>query len=541
MQRFTQLYTTLDSTNRTAEKVAALTAYFEDAPPTDAAWALYFLMGNKVQRAVNTARLREWLAEAAGLPLWLVEESYDAVGDLAEALALLVPPHEVASDEPLHELVERRILALKPLPVDEQQLLVQQTWRELSPAQCFVWHKLIMGEFRVGVARTLVVRALAGVAQIPPPTMAHRLMGAWQPTAESYLSLLSGESGGDDPGKPYPFFLAHPLEDELEALGEIRDWQVEWKWDGIRSQAIRRAGQLMIWSRGEELVTDRFPELACLQEALPDGTVLDGEVLAWEAVPDSTQFGRPMPFAALQTRIGRKKLTPKVLKAAPVVFMAYDVLEHEGQDVRSLSMSERRMLLEQIAARARDCPQLLLSPVVQAATWDELRRDRESSRERLVEGLMLKRRASAYGVGRTRGDWWKWKIAPYSVDAVLIYAQRGHGRRASLYTDYTFGVWHEGQLVPMAKAYSGLTDDEIRQVDAFVRRNTLEKFGPVRIVKPELVFELHFEGIQASKRHKSGIAVRFPRMSRWRQDKKPEEADTLDALRRLLASVERSS
>ena len=531
MQRFTELYTLLDRTTRTSEKVLALETYFAAAPPADAAWALFFLMGNTTPRGVSTARLREWLAAEAGLPLWLVEESYDAVGDLAETLALLVPPHSEVAAQSLHILVEQKVLALKAMPPEDQQALVAQTWRELSQPQCLVWHKLITGEFRVGVARTLVVRALANVAKVPPATMAHRLMGAWQPTAESYLALLSGEAAAD-PGRPYPFFLAYPLEGELESLGNPGEWQAEWKWDGIRSQIIHRAGQLLIWSRGEELVTDRFPELAALSSVLPEGAVIDGEILAW-------QGENVLPFNALQTRIGRKRLTSKVLAASPVVCMAYDLLEDGGQDIRSLALAQRRSRLEALVGAA-GMPQLRLSPIVSATTWDELRALWQLSRERLVEGLMLKRLSSAYGVGRTKGDWWKWKISPYSIDAVLIYAQRGSGRRASLYTDYTFGLWDAGELVPVAKAYSGLTDDEIRQVDGFVRKNTLEKFGPVRVVKPELVFELHFEGIAASNRHKSGVAVRFPRMARWRQDKPVTEADELETLRRLLAQVSAS-
>jgi DNA ligase 1 len=493
MQRFTELYTALESTTRTAEKVAALVRYFSAAEPADAAWALFFLTGNRIKRLVPTGLLRDWISEFSALPLWLVEECYDAVGDFAEAIALLVPAHELATNEPLHLLVERRMLALRGLAPDEQKRIVMATWRDLSREQCLVWHKLITGEFRVGVARTLVVRALASVADIPPETMAHRLMGDWQPTAESYLALL-GESSAADPGRPYPFFLAHPLEQPLESLGDIADWQAEWKWDGIRAQVIRRTGQLLIWSRGEELITDRFPELDCLKDGLPDGTVLDGEILAW-------QGDRPMPFAALQTRIGRKRLTPKVLAASPAVLMAYDILEDGGVDIREQPLSSRRARLEEIVA-ASNCDQLRVSPLVVAPSWLDLEAAWQSSRERHVEGLMLKRRDAAYRVGRPRGVWWKWKISPHSIDAVLIYAQRGHGRRASLYTDYTFGLWDNNQLVPVAKAYSGLTDEEIHEVDAFVRRNTLDKFGPVRVVKPELVFELHFEGIQVSTRHK---------------------------------------
>jgi DNA ligase-1 len=525
MQRFTELYTALESTTRTAEKVAALVRYFSAAEPADAAWALFFLTGNRLKRLISTGLLRDWISEYAHLPPWLIEECYDAVGDVAETIALLVPPHEHCTDQPLSTLVEQRMLGLQGLPPHEQQTIVFEAWSELSQPQCLVWHKLITGEFRVGVARTLVVRALAHVAEVPPATMAHRLMGDWQPQPESYLAMLAGDET-TDPGRPYPFFLAHPLEQPLDSLGDVADWQAEWKWDGIRAQAIRRAGQLLVWSRGEELITDRFPELECLQRALPDGTVLDGEIMAW-------QGDQPLPFAALQTRIGRKKPTPKVLAASPVVFIVYDVLEDSGVDIRERPLCDRRQRLEELVTTP-GCPELKISPVVVAPSWADLEEAWRTSRARLVEGLMLKRRDSAYGVGRPRGVWWKWKISPHSIDAVLIYAQRGHGRRASLYTDYTFGLWNNNQLVPVAKAYSGLTDDEIREVDSFVRRHTLEKHGPVRVVKPELVFELHFEGIQASTRHKSGLAVRFPRMARWRRDKKAEEADTLDSLRRLL-------
>jgi DNA ligase 1 len=531
MHHFTRLFFELDSTTRTSEKVRALEAYFTEAAPRDAAWALYFLIGRKVKRAVNTRLLREWLVEETGLPLWLIEESYDSVGDLAETLALLLPDNGGNTQLPLHRLVEERVLPLPKLNPEEQQALVIQTWRELDSRQRLVWHKVIMGEFRVGVARTLVARAIAHVAGVEPATMAHRLMGHWQPDDEDYALLLHGGDGQGDVGRPYPFFLAHPLDGSPAQLGDLADWQAEWKWDGIRAQLIRRQGQIMIWSRGEELITDRFPEVIEIGRLLPEGTVLDGEILAWRG-------DRPLPFAVLQTRIGRKTVSQKLRSEAPTAFMAYDVLEHQSQDIRALPLVERRALLEATAAGVhRDFP-LRVSSIVEAATWEQIEQQQATARERDVEGLMFKRRNSAYGVGRPRGDWWKWKVTPLSIDAVLIYAQRGHGRRASLYTDYTFGVWDDGQLVPIAKAYSGLTDEEIHEVDRFVRRNTLDRFGPVRVVQPQLVFELHFEGVQTSKRHKAGLAVRFPRMSRWRHDKKPADADTLDTLRSMAQAIE---
>ncbi len=563
---FTRLFTELDTTTRTVEKVQALERYFAAAPARDAAWALYFLTGNRIKRAVNTRLLRQWVAAESGLPAWIIDESYDAVGDVAETLALLLPRERTASNGPearadapsaggllfsheelledylkpggnsdqtadypmpLHRLVEDRILPLTQLPAEAQRILVTRTWQELDVTERFLWHKLIMGEFRVGVARTLVARALANVAGVPPEIMAHRLMGQWAPTAEDFGRLLAPSSAEADPGQPYPFFLAHPLAGDPRELGPVEEWQAEWKWDGIRAQLLRRQDQTVLWSRGEDLLTDRFPEIAAIGARLPNGVVLDGEILAWRGE-------QPLPFATLQTRIGRKNLSRTVLDAAPATFMAFDLLELEGIDLRSSPLVERRAKLELVTAQFTGEPGLSLSPLVPLGSWDELAGLRHTARQRGVEGIMLKRLQSAYGVGRPKGDWWTWKVDPLTIDAVLLYAQPGHGRRASLYTDYTFGVWHAGELVPVAKAYSGLTDAEIRQVDAFIRKNTLERKGPVRIVKPELVFELHFEAVQRSSRHRSGLAVRFPRMNRWRRDKKPEEADTLETLSALI-------
>jgi ATP-dependent DNA ligase len=447
-------------------------------------------------------------------------------GDVAETIALLLPPAAAASDRPLAEWVESRLPPLRELPEDRQKAAVLAAWLELDARQRFVWNKLITGEFRVGVSQLLVIRALAKVAGLATDVVAHRLMGTWLPTSAFYTALVAPDSADAELSRPYPFFLAHPIEGDPAALGPLAEWQAEWKWDGIRAQVIRRGGQSFVWSRGEELVTDRYPELKALADALPDGTVIDGEILPWKS-------GQVLPFADLQKRIGRKTIGKKLLADVPVVLMAYDLIEVGGRDLRDLPLSERRDRLEALAASAVR-PALVLSPGIVADSWDALAQQRQASRERRVEGMMLKRRAAPYRVGRVRGDWWKWKIEPYTVDAVLIYAQPGHGKRSGLYTDYTFGVWDADKLVPFAKAYSGLTDAEIREVDAFVRRDTLEKFGPVRTVKPELVFELGFEGIQASTRHKSGIAVRFPRMLRWRTDKRPADVHTLERVRALL-------
>lgn len=524
MKAFADLYAALDETTKTNEKVAALTRYLAAAPPEDAAWAMNFLIGRRPKRLLESRKLAQWAIEEAGVPEWLFAESYHAVGDFAETIALLLPPAAVSTSLPLHYWVEERLLPMRTADDDTRRAWLLSAWREMDERQRFAWNKLITGEFRVGVSQSLVVRALAEVSGISTEVIAHRLMGDWQPTPEFWKELVATETRDADVSRPYPFFLAYPLEGKVEDLGSIADWQVEWKWDGIRSQLVRRQWRTFLWSRGEELITDRFPEIEALGALLPEGTVIDGEILPWKD-------GAPLPFAQMQRRIGRKVLGNRILSEVPVVLIGYDLLEAAGVDTRDRPLTERRAQLEALAPRESA---LVLSPIVEAASWEVLAQLRQQSRERKVEGFMLKRRDSPYRVGRRKGDWWKWKIEPYSVDAVLIYAQPGSGRRASLFTDYTFGIWDEGKLVPFAKAYSGLSDEEIREVDAFVRRNTIEKFGPVHSVKPELVFELAFEGIQRSTRHRSGIAVRFPRMARWRHDKKPEEADTIETVRALI-------
>jgi DNA ligase-1 len=528
MKAFADLYTALDETTKTRAKVNAMAAYFRSAPPRDAAWAIYFLIGRKPRQVVPTRKLGAWAASLSQTPEWLFDECYQAVGDLAETITLLLPPATMSSAAPLHEWVEKRLLPLRGADEDSQRDAVLAAWHSLDDRQRFVWNKLITGAFRVGVSQLLVTRAIALASGVEPRAISHRLMGEWSPTGEFFERLCAREADDADVSRPYPFFLAHPLDGSPETLGSPGDWQVEWKWDGIRAQFIRRRGRTFVWSRGEELVTERYPELTNVGMFVPDGTVVDGEILPW-------RDGKPLPFAQLQRRIGRKTLGKKLLAEVPIVLMAYDLLEHEGADMREKNLCERRGRLAEVV-RTVASDHLLLSPMLQADSWDRLANERSKSRGRHVEGLMLKRLDSPYRVGRVRGDWWKWKIEPFTVDAVLIYAQRGHGKRASLYTDYTFGVWDDGRLVPFAKAYSGLTDDEIRQVDAFIRRNTTEKFGPVRTVTPQLVFELAFEAIQPSSRHKSGIAVRFPRILRWRTDKRIEDADTLASVR-ALASV----
>jgi DNA ligase-1 len=571
MKHFARLFAELDSTTSTKAKVEALQRYFARTPAPDAAWAVYFLAGGKPRQVVKTATLRGLACEAAGIEDWLFDECYQAVGDLAETIAYILPLQATESDLGLADWVENRLLPLRGLPEDEVAGRVRGYWQELDAQGRFLLTKLVGGGFRVGVSKLLVQRALAGHSGVDAKRIAQRMMGYMDarvmPSAIKYEALLADVVGAEgdirDAGQPYPFFLAHQLDTPLAGLdaklGPVHDWQVEWKYDGIRGQIVKRAGQVWLWSRGEELVTERFPEIVALAQPLPDGTVLDGEILVWAADTDApdTAAGRPASFALLQQRIGRKTLGKKILADAPVTFMAYDLLELAGEDLRSQPQHVRREQLEQLLAATP----LKISPVERLPSWEAFEALRSESRQRGVEGFMLKRLDAAYGTGRTKADglWWKWKIAPMTIDCVLIYAQAGHGRRASLYTDYTFAVWSraprdsqeaetvvqaiakrqpaqsEGlQLVAFAKAYSGLTDEEFKRIDSVIRKTTLEKFGPVRSVRPTLVFELGFEGINSSQRHKSGIAVRFPRMLRIRDDKPLHEANTLDDLKLLL-------
>ena len=553
MKHFTELYWRLDATSRITEKVDALREYFAAAPPDDAACALAVLSGGRQLRAVSTAQLRAWAAEASGLPPWLVEECYAHVGDLAETLALVLPDpptttHDdatraAANDAGLAEIMRTTIHGLRSADEAHKKDVVLAVWQRLAPRERIVWHKLLTGGCRVGVSRTLVARALAEVAGVEPAVMAHRLMGDAVADGAAFTRLLAAEPGPADARRPYPFFLASALDRTAPAevaadLGPVDAWQAEWKWDGMRAQMVCRGADVTVWSRGEEPVNEAFPEVVRAGAPLPAGTVLDGELLA---VRDRRLLG----FAAVSKRAGRRRVTKGILADMPCAFVAYDVLEADGIDLRPQPLAARRAVLDRLvphcfadllagAAPAPAGDRVFRSPVVSGASWEALAAHRAASRDRGVEGLMLKRLASGYGVGRVRGDWWKWKIEPLEIDAVLLYAQAGHGRRAGLHSDYTLGVWHDGRLVTIAKAYSGLSDAEIVEVDRIVRATTVEKHGPVRICTPTLVFQLAFEGVAASTRHKSGVAVRFPRIVRWRKDKPPAAAGHLADLKALI-------
>ena len=525
MKLFTRLFIELDQTNKTNTKLEALVRYLDEASDEDKLWMIALLSGKRPKRSVKTNLLKQWAAEIADIPYWLFEESYHVVGDLSETIALIFPATKKASDHPLSYWMDF-IIGLRTEDEESKKQKMVNAWLHMDSAQRFVFNKLSSGGFRIGVSQKLMVRALAQHTGVDQNSLAHRLMGNWTPENTSFEDLIHSKDPLDDISKPYPFYLAHPLTGHPSSLGEPHQWLAERKWDGIRGQLIVREGHLFVWSRGEELVTEKFPEFLALKNQLPSGTVLDGEILPFKE-------GKPLSFNVLQTRIGRKNITKKILESAPVILKAYDLLEYQSEDIRHRPIATRRKLLAGVVAQTAS-EKLKLSEMVPFEDWTALEAERNRSRSFNSEGIMLKRLDSVYGVGRKRGDWWKWKVDPLTVDGVMIYAMRGHGRRANLYTDYTFAVWQGDELVPFTKAYSGLTDQEIRAVDRFVKRNTLERFGPVRSVKPEMVFEIAFEGINRSGRHKSGVALRFPRINRWRKDKPASEANSLEDLHQLL-------
>lgn len=527
MKQFERLFTRLDSTTSVNARLKALVDFFSEAPDPDKLWCIALLTGRRPKRTVSTSLLRSWAAECASIPDWLFEETYHTVGDLSETISLLVAAPATSDVRNLsHWMLALEDLAGKT--EEEKRAFVVSAWNALDAPSCFIFNKLITGGWRIGVSRQMIVKSLSIFLNAEEAFVAQRLTGNWHPAETTFAGLVSGSREGDFHSKPYPFCLAHPLEtDQLQQSAEVSDFLFEWKWDGIRVQLIKRKGLIYLWSRGEELIGESFPEMASLAEILPDGTVFDGELLSWNS-------GEPAPFSSLQKRLGRKNPSRKFTEGIPVKILVYDLLEYQGNDIRNLPLLQRRERLAELLGKVNS-PLLSVSQQISVNSWESALGARAVSRMQRAEGLMIKKLDSPYVAGRKRGFWWKWKVDPFTVDAVLIYAMQGHGRRANLYTDYTFAVWHEDSLLPFTKAYSGLTDDELKEVDRFVKANTLERFGPVRSVTPELVFEIGFEGIMDSTRHKSGIALRFPRILRWRKDKPAKEADTLATLRRLLA------
>ena len=527
LEMFSQLVTELSSSTKTNDKLQSLVDYFATAPHADKVWVIAIFSGRRPRRVVNSRLMRDWCSELTNYPSWLFDECYHTAGDLAETLALLLPETK-KSDQvngSLSYYLETFIFLEKQDESIRKQFILD-SWDKMNRDERFVFNKLITGSFRIGVSQKTIVNALAKTVDLSASVIAHRISGNWDPVTTSFYDLLSESASVSDFSKPYPFYLSYALEEEPETLGNVDEWQAEWKWDGIRGQVIKRNNELFVWSRGEELMTDKFPEYFILKDLLPDGVVIDGEIIP--AVD-----GNPLPFAVLQTRIGRKNIGKKQLQNAPICFFAYDLLEYNYEDWREKALTDRRVQLEKIISPIKN-DSIQISQIISFESWEQLTELRKKSREMNSEGIMLKRKSSDYKVGRKRGDWWKWKIDPLTIDCVMVYAQKGSGRRSNLYTDYTFAVKDGDKLVTFTKAYSGLTDKEFAQVDNFVKRNSIEKFGPVRTVKPELVFEIAFEGIAASNRHKSGVALRFPRMSRWRKDKTVDEINTIEDLKAML-------
>jgi DNA ligase-1 len=529
LRRFAELIQQLEMSNKTNDKIAALVSYFNEADDLDKPFVIAMFTGKKPKRPVNTSLIRQWATELSGIPEWLFAESYHSVGDLSETIALVLPPPEHLTNRKLHEWIND-LAALYSKSEEEKKAFILNAWNSLEAQERFIFNKLISGNFRIGVSNKMLVNALAKQSDTEANKIMHSIMGKWEPREITYQDLVGGAHVNTDSSWPYPFCLAYALEMEPSSLGQPEEWQAEWKWDGIRGQIVKRNGELFIWSRGEELVTAQFPELHFLVDELKDGTVLDGEIL-------SVKDGNVQAFSVLQQRLNRKTINKVQLNDAPIGFYTYDILEYQGEDLRDQTMAYRRDLLEKVINSIDNTEVIFLSPVISFESWEQLAEIRQGARDINSEGIMLKKSQSLYHAGRKRGDWWKWKINPYTVDTVMIYAQKGSGRRANFFTDYTFAVRDGDKLITIAKAYSGLTDKEIKEVNSFVVKNAVEKFGPVRTVKPELVFEIAFEGIAESKRHKAGLALRFPRIARWRKDKKADEINTLDDLRQLLSST----
>ncbi len=594
MIHFTRLFNELDETNHTVEQLAALERYFKAAPAADAAWALHLLIGAKAPRALKNSQLREWISTVADLPTWLVDESCETVGDIAETLALLLPdPPTVPAGGSLalHRLITERLLPLAGLGPEARRDLVVTTWRELDGAQRFIWNKLITGSFRIGVSRTQVARALGKTAGVSASVMAHRLLGFQEPTEAAFRALLAAESANENFG-PYPFQTANAIKSaepagdptiesldlfprlvgapgtgptitRPEELGSASDWQAEWLLDGLRVQVMRRGDAVLIWSQDEELLNPEFPEIAEAAQLLPDGTVLDGDLVVWPASDVC-----PGTRADIQQRLSHATPGAGLQRKLPVVFIAQDIIEAAEIDQRGRPLLARRRQLAEVLAPAADRHRetqatrpasgstdgsqmdLFGSPPAAAAhhapfrfraaslvsfgSWEQLASLRREARDHGAAGLILKRTESCYGASVETSAWWIWPIEPLRINAVLIAALPGHGNSPRAFSDYTFAVWCDDELVPFAKTGTGLTEIGFRAMDDFIRAHITGKFGPVRSVKAELVFELEFDSVQTSTRHKSGLVVRSARIHRRRPELSAAEADTLEALRLLV-------
>lgn len=534
MQLFAKMFERIDQTTGTNEKVAAMAEYFSTAELEDKIWASLLLRGRVHRTPLTSHRMRAAFARLSQAPKWLLEECFSHVGDTAETLALLMNSGVLKVDttpqeRSLHVWMTEELVGLRTLDDAELDQRLLALWRSTKPEEWFLMNKLLTGAFRIGVSERLVLKALAQATGESESVWHQWLLGKSERDFEELKRVFRGEAPKRETLQAVPFCLAAPLEVSFFETEQPQNYLAEWKWDGIRAQIIKKEDKVWIWSRGEDMITESFPEIKQMAASWPEDAILDGELLVWDK-------DKPADFHVLQQRLGRKRLTLDILQSAPVTFMAYDFLHLNGEDLTQLPLSARRTHLERfVTEHPRE--RLILSPPVRFETWDELRRIQQSAREQAAEGLMLKNLNSPYISGRKRGVWWKFKVEPYTLDAVLLYAQAGTGKRSNLFTDYTFALWREDQLVPFAKAYSGLDNKEIEELDRWIRRNTKEKFGPVRSLKIEHVFEIAFEGIAPSTRHKSGIAVRFPRILRWRKDKLPKDADRLDDAWKLINGI----
>ncbi|RZK66988.1 MAG: cisplatin damage response ATP-dependent DNA ligase, partial [Pedobacter sp.] len=422
----------LELSNKTNDKIAALVTYFSEADNRDKPYVIAMFTGKRPKRPITTTLIKQWAIELTDLPEWLFTESYHSVGDLSETIALVLPPATYTVEKPLHQWISE-LAQLHGKTDEEKKEYILNSWDSLATQERFIFNKLISGNFRIGVSNKMLVNAIAKQSEQEANKIMHSIMGKWQPNEITYEELTAGAHVNTDNSWPYPFCLAYAIDTEPENLGETAAWQAEWKWDGIRGQIVKRNGELFIWSRGEELVTDQFPELHFLKDELPDGTVLDGEILA-------VKDGNVLSFSTLQQRLNRKTINRSQLENAPIGFFTYDLLELKGTDIRTEPLSKRRQSLEEIIQNLTTKNIAILSPVIKYKDWQELAEIREKAREINSEGIMLKNVNSVFHAGRKRGDWWKWKINPYTVDTVMIYAQKGSGRRANFYTDYTFAV-----------------------------------------------------------------------------------------------------
>ena len=541
LNKFSKLFEDLDSNNSSNKKVNSLTKYFKLNNNLNNILTIYLLIGKKNKRFISGKSLREYYANIYKIPKWLIDECYSKVGDSAEVISLLLQDKllekNIKDDISLNELINEILPKLKKLDENKKKLYIKSLWEKISKDNQLIFNKILSGTFRIGVSKGLVVKAISNMTGVDESIILHRLMGELEPIEETYMFLINQKLEQKELDyKPYPFQLANTFDERIKETISVDKYQFESKWDGIRSQIIKRSNNISIWTRGEELVNKTFPELIKIISHFKNDFVLDGEILIWDE-----NKNRPKNFSLLQKRLGRKSPSLKIQKDLPVVFMAYDILEINGKDIRSKILSERRNILEKsfsnlISEDKSIIGKIKITKLHQISNWIDLEEVKNSARKSNTEGLVIKDKQSEYVPGRKKGNWWKYKIDPMQLDGVLIYARPGSGKRADLYTDYSFGIWEDNKLVKFANAYSGLNNEEIRELDKWIRRNTLEKFGPVRSVKPELVFEISFDNIQISKRHKSGIALRFPRITKWRRDKNIMEADNLENALKMISN-----